>query len=294
MNDRSRGETVGGVTDIAIVILTYNEEANIAQAVRSVRGWAKQVFVFDSFSTDRTVEIARELGCEVVQHRFEDYGKQRNASLDLLPIQTEWVFFLDADEWLPSDLKHEISTRIAERPRENGFYAKRRFIWEGRWVRRGYYPVWILRLFRHGKGRCEDRAVNEHIIVDGDTGRLRADFIHEDHSGVDAWIAKHIRYAAREAAAIDGARDGEAEATPFGSQAQRARWLRHRVWNELPPLVRPFIYFTYRTVIRGGVLDGASALSYHVLQALWFPILVDLKYLEMKRARRREGESLGS
>ncbi len=287
MSGRRASDVVSASADVAVVILTFNEEANVAQALRSVCGWARQVFVFDSFSTDRTLEIAQQFGCEVVQHRFEDYGKQRNAALDLLPIQAEWVFFLDADEWLPGDLKSEISARIAESPRENGFYAKRRFIWEGRWVRRGYYPVWILRLFRRSKGRCEDRAVNEHITVEGEAGRLRADFMHEDHAGVDVWIAKHVRYAAREAEAIDGIREGDVDATPFGSQAQRSRWLRHRVWNELPPLVRPFIYFTYRTVIRGGVLDGPSALAYHVLQALWFPMLVDLKYLEMKRARER-------
>ncbi len=277
-------------TDVAVVILTFNEEANIAQAVRSVLGWARQVFVFDSFSTDRTVEIARDLGCEVEQHAFVDYGKQRNAALDLLPIRAEWIFFLDADEWVPEELKREIRTLVLRAPSENGFYVKRRFIWEGRWVRRGYYPVWILRFFRHGRGRCEDRAVNEHFVVDGATGRLQADFIHEDHSGVDVWIAKHVRYAAREAEAIDGARDDEIEATPFGSQAQRTRWLRQRVWNELPPLVRPFIYFAYRTVLRGGVLDGPSAMAYHVLQALWFPMLVDLKYLELKRARERPGK----
>jgi glycosyltransferase involved in cell wall biosynthesis len=271
-------------TDVAVVILTFNEEANIAQAVRSVSGWAREIFVFDSFSTDRTIEIARELACQVVQHRFEDYGKQRRAALDLLPIDTEWVFFLDADEWMPDDLKDEISQLILRNPAENGFFVKWKMIWQGRWVRRGYYPTWLLRLFRYGKGRCEGRAVNEHIVVEGNTGRLRFDFIHEDRKGIDAWIAKHIRYATREAEAIDAATDEEIEPTPFGSQAQRVRWLRRRVWNELPPLVRPFLYFTYRTVLRGGALDGSSALAYHVLQALWFPMLVDLKYMEMKKA----------
>ena len=97
----------------------------------------------------------------------------------------------------PDALKQEISALIASRPPENGFYIKWRLIWMGRWIRRGYYPTWILRLFRYGKGRCEDRAVNEHLIVDGLTGRLRNDFMHEDRKGVTEWIAKHNRYATR-------------------------------------------------------------------------------------------------
>ena len=112
-----------------------------------------------------------------------------------MPIETEWVFFLDADEWLPDDLKREIAEVVARNPEENGFYIKWRLIWMGKWIRRGYYPTWILRLFRHGQAHCEDRAVNEHIIVDGKTGQLRHDFMHEDRKGISDWIAKHNGYA---------------------------------------------------------------------------------------------------
>src|SRR5215218_9615850 len=91
--------------DLAVIILTYNEEENIAQALRSVCGWARQVFVFDSYSSDRTLEIARTFDCRVAQHRFEDYGRQRNSALDELPIEAEWVLFLDADEWVPAELQ---------------------------------------------------------------------------------------------------------------------------------------------------------------------------------------------
>ena len=184
---------------IAVIILTYNEEANIKQALDSVAGWADEIFILDSLSTDRTLEIAREYGCHIAQNKFENYAKQRNYALDHLPIHSEWVLFLDADEWLPDALKQEISTLIAITPEENGFYINRRLIWMGRWIRRGYYPSWILRLFRYGKGRCEDRAVNEHLIVDGKTGQLRNDFMHEDRKGVTDWIAKHNGYATREA-----------------------------------------------------------------------------------------------
>lgn len=274
---------------LALVILTYNEEANIAQALDSVLGWANEICILDSHSTDRTLEIARQYGCDIAQNKFESYAKQRNYALDQLPIRTEWVLFLDADEWLPDALKQEISKLIATSPEENGFYINRRLIWMGRWIRRGYYPSWILRLFRHGKGRCEDRAVNEHLIVEGKTRKLRNDFIHEDRKGVTEWTAKHNGYATREAREMFNSRTAqdyrEIDVRLFGTQAERKRWLRYKVWNRLPPLIRPFFYFFYRYVFAGGFLDGRAAFVYHFLQALWFPMLIDIKYLEMKMSR---------
>lgn len=282
MDDHKAGERA----DVAVIILTYNEEENIAQALRSVCGWARQVFVFDSFSQDKTLEIARGFDCRVAQHKFEDYGRQRNAALDELPIEAEWVFFLDADEWAPEELKREISGLVARRPKEDGFYLKRRFLFMGRWIKHGYYPTWILRLFRRGKGRCEDRQVNEHILVEGPTGRLNEDFIHEDRNDLGRWVAKHNGYATREAEELfNEAAAGQIDATLWGTQAERKRWVRYKVWNRLPPLVRPFAYFSYRYFARGGALDGKEALVFHMMQALWFPLLIDAKYLEMKKRR---------
>jgi len=272
--------------DVAVILLTYNEEVNIAQALGSVAGWAQELFVLDSFSTDRTLEIAGEYPCHIVQHRFENYATQRNYALDHLPITSEWVLFLDADEWLPAPLKQEISTVLATAPAANGFTLNRRLFWMGRWIRRGYYPARILRLFRRGKGRCEDREVNEHLIVEGETAQLKHDFMHEDRKGVTEWIAKHNRYATLEAQALvnsaPAAEYREIDARFFGTQAQRTRWLRHRVWNRMPLLIRPFFYFGYRYVLTGGFLDGRQAFAFHFLQALWFPLLIDIKYLEMK------------
>jgi hypothetical protein len=137
-------------------------------------------------------------------------------------------------------------------------------------------------------GRCEDRAINEHLIVDGPTGRLRNDFMHEDRKGVTDWIAKHNHYATTESQELFNTRSApnyrEIDARLFGAQAQRKRWLRYKVWNRLPPLIRPFFYFFYRYIFAGGFLDGREAFAYHFLQGLWFPMLVDIKYLELKRS----------
>ncbi len=276
--------------DVAVIILTYNEEVNLPQALDSVVGWAREVFVVDSGSTDQTVEIARRYGCHVVQHPFEDYAKQRNFALSELPIKAEWILFLDADEWMPAALKEEIAARLAGDPVEHGFLVKRRLIWMGRWIKHGYYPTWILRLARRGSVRCEERGINEHLIVDGPVGRLDHDFIHEDRKGLAAWIAKHSRYARREAEELLKRRQDQGQreiaARLFGTQPERKRWLRYHLYEQLPPLVRPFLFWSYRYLLRGGFLDGREAFLYHFLQALWFPLLIDAYYLELRRQMR--------
>lgn len=278
---------------LSVIILTYNEEANIGKALSSVCGWAKEVFIVDSFSTDNTLEIAAAYPCKVFRNQFSGYATQRNYALTELPITTEWGLFLDADEWLTPELKKEIDQVIKNSPVENGFYIKRRMVWMGRWIKRGYYPTWILRLFRIAYARCEDREINEHIVVEGKTGQLRNDFIHEDRRGLSHWIEKHNKYAEMEAkqfATYKEAKSGYLGGKLSGSQAERKRWLRENVWERLPPLVRPFIFFGYRYFVRGGFLDGREALVYHFLQGLWFPFLVDAKYLEMRRsAPQRNG-----
>jgi len=274
-------------TDIAVVILTYNEESNIAQALNSISGWARQILILDSFSEDGTLAVASNFPCEIFQNRFENYSKQRNFALTQLPITTEWVLFLDADEWLPETLKREISKITEAHPVQNGFYINRRLIWDGEWIRRGYYPSWILRLFRHGKGRCEDRPVNEQLIIDGEVGYLQNDFIHEDRKGLGDWIDKHNRYAEIEAMELikrsNGVDQHEIHARLFGTQPERKRWLRYYFWNRMPPLVRPSFYFFYRYVLTGAFLEGRAAFLFHFMHALWFPMLIDAKYLRMKR-----------
>jgi glycosyltransferase involved in cell wall biosynthesis len=278
------------LSGLAVVILTYNEEVNLPHALSSVCGWANEVFLLDSYSSDATVNIGQRYGCTVKWNRFENYAEQRNFALQHLPIRSEWVFFLDADERVPEELRSEITSVIRSLPEENGFYIKRRLIWMGRWIRRGYYPTWILRLFRRGKGRCEDRPVNEHMIVEGKVGYLRNDFSHEDRRGITDWISKHNSYATREAQQLlkspptVGYRDIDAKL--FGTQDQRKRWIRNRLWQRMPPLVRPFLYFLYRYILKGGFLDGREAFIYHFLQGLWFPFLIDVKYLELKAAKQ--------
>ena len=125
-----------------------------------------------------------------------------------------------------------------------------------------------------------------NIMVEGKTGTLEHDFVNEDHKGMDAWVHKHNGYATREALELLNPRSSDAsreiDARFLGAPTERTRWLRNNVWSRLPPLIRPFFHYFYRYFLRGGFLDGKEAFVYHFLQGLWYPLLIDAKYLEFK------------
>jgi len=279
------------MADLTVVILTYNEEVNIKQSISNVIDWADDVYVLDSYSTDKTVEISQQLGAKVFFRKFDNYAKQRTYAMQELPINTEWMLFLDADEYLFDELKKEIDTTL-DNTNFDGFYLKRRFYFMGSWIKYGgYYPTWILRLFKHKKATCH-RDMNEHIKVDGEIGYLKNDFVDENQKGITDWLNKHNKYVAFEAQELLNFEEDKKNnkkdvmSNLFGSQVERKRWIREKIWNPLlPPLVRPFIYFFYRYIVRLGILDGKAGFVYHLIHGLFYRLLIDVKYLELKNKK---------
>src|SRR5947208_1753582 len=165
-------EQLGGtkeVSDVDVLIQTFNEEENLPHTLASLRGWVNRVFIVDSGSTDRTVALAEEFGATVVHHPWEGYAAQKNWALDNLPFQSNWILILDADEAVSTELRTEIE-ELVSRPLDSvpqaGFYLNRVFIFMGRQIRHcGYFPSWNLRLFKRGRARYEDRMVHEHMLV---------------------------------------------------------------------------------------------------------------------------------
>ena len=211
--------------------------------------------------------------------------------MDNLLFVNDWVLFLDADEKVSPGLKEEICYKLKDVKNDvNGYYIKRRFIFLSRWIRHGgYYPTYILRLFRHSLARCEECGVNEHFFVPGKTANLQCDIIHQDNKGINAWIERHNYFATLEAVEImkstkihSQTEKVQIDVSLFGHQVERKRWIKEKVWKHLPLLLRSFIYFFYRYFLRLGFLDGKEGFIYHFLQGLWFPFLIDVKYLEIK------------
>ena len=288
--------------DCTVIVLTLNEEANLTRLLESLDGWGAAVLVVDSGSDDRTVEIARGFSATVVAHEFTTQAQQFNWALDNVPIATEWVMRLDADEYMVQELKDEIAGLLPTLPsRVTGLLARRRVHFMGRWLRHGgMYPIWMLRLVRRGKGRSEQVEMDEHLaVLEGRTLRLRHDFVHEDRKDLAAWTAKHETYARREASAMrqlaampaSDPRRGDLA----GGQSGRKRWLKRNVYTRLPLFLRAFLYFAYRYFLRLGFLDGREGLVYHVLQGFWYRFYVDAKLWESGRAARsRAGERQAS
>jgi glycosyltransferase involved in cell wall biosynthesis len=276
-------------TPVSAVVLTCNEEINIAACLRSL-AWAEQVAVIDSMSRDRTVEIAKRMGTEVYLHRFEGYAKQRNWALENLAFSHDWVLMLDADERIPEALAEEISQVIADNRQDYaGYYVKFRFFFLGRWLKHGgLYPTWLLRLFRRDRARVEDRPLNEHVVLEGNSGYLSQPFDHQDQRPLSDWISKHNRYADLEAEeflqeALKGGYQGTIKVRFWGKQAERKRWIKLKVWNRLPLLLRPFLLFFRNYFVKGGSLDGVPGFIYHVLWSFWYPFLVSAKIIERKK-----------
>ena len=269
---------------VSVLVPTLDEELNLPDCLDSVR-WADEVFVVDSFSHDRTVDIARERGAQVVQHPFESYSRQKNWALDTLPFRNEWVLILDADERVSPELQCEIQSTVTVADCA-GYYLNRRVIFLGTWIRHaGWYPNWNLRLFRHQLGRYDGREVHEHVVLNGPAGYLRHDLLHLDQRGLEAFVARHNRYSTLEAAArFKAERDAPDRArlplSLLASPVQRKRLVRERVWPRIP--AKPLALFVYMYLLRRGFLDGRAGLALCVFHAFQ-EFMVGLKLAELRR-----------
>ena len=134
---------------ISALILTYNEEKNIEDCLKSIYDWVEEIFIVDSYSQDNTLEVARKYTDKIYQHPFENFSQQRNWSQDNLPIKNEYVLHLDADERVSSELSSELREIFSSNVNAEGFMISRRTVFRGRWIKYGgHYPVYHLRLFK--------------------------------------------------------------------------------------------------------------------------------------------------
>jgi glycosyltransferase involved in cell wall biosynthesis len=288
-----REEPVSGMdvsrVAVSVIVLTFNEERNIVACLDSVRDWASAVFVVDSASSDRTVELAAAAGAVVVPHAFETHARQWAWAMANLPIGTGWVLALDADQRVTPELRDAVREVVdaADSVSPTGYYLNRRQVFRGRWIRHGgYYPKYLLKLFRRDAVSIDERdLVDHHFSVSGPTGTLRGDLIEQNlnEDEIRVWIDKHNRYARLQALQEleSGGPDGGAL---FGTPDDRVRWMK-RWWRRLPLFVRPALYFVYRYVLRLGFLDGREGFLFHVLQAFWYRLLVDINISEIRQQR---------
>ena len=299
---------------LTAIVLTQNEEANLPACLASIAGLECEIFVVDSGSTDQTREIAIARRAKVFEHPFENYAAQRNWALDNLPIEGDWLLHLDADERLTPELVAEIrdvleisrdeqgatndqlrTTPAVQTTRGiDGFLLRKRTIFMGRWIKHGaHYPSYHLRLFRRGKGVCEERLYDQHFIVNGKIATLKNDYIDVLTPDINTWIQRHTRWAELEAKQLLLGSNGssQVQAAFFGNPIERRRWLRDGPYGHAPLYFRAMFYWMYRYCFRLGFLDGKEGLIFHFLQGFWFRLLVDIKLQELANSEWQDGKS---
>ncbi len=285
---------------IAAVILTKNEERHIARCIRSLQGVCGEIWVIDSYSTDRTCEIAESMGARVVQHPFENQARQFNWAIDCCSIAATWIWRVDADEYVEKELAMQVLARIRELPRSvNGIYVNKKIVFMGRpLLHGGWYPAPQIKIIRKGYGASEDKWMDEHLTVfHGETVYINGDQTDENLNDLSWWSQKHIGYAGREAINVllmaYGLDVKNAEVQPkfWGTDAERKRWLKLK-YVRSPLFLRPFVNFFLRYVLKGGFLDGKEGFIWHILQGFWYRMLVDAKVYEWKKKMGGDTEKM--
>jgi len=283
---------------LTAVILTVNEEKHIGRCIDSIAPLCAKIVVVDSGSTDRTVEIARACGAEVHYRPWPGkHSEQLNYAIDIASATTPWMLRLDADEYVTPELRAELQQRAVSAPADvGGFILPRQVIFQGKPIRfGGFYPQWLLRVWRTGQGRCEERAMDEHMLLtSGRAVRLRGRLVDHNQNDIFWWTDKHNRYARREAAELVALRHGLAQAEQAEGRALRApqplgparskRWIKEHVYVHLPVGLRALLYFSYRFFLRFGFLDHPRVWAFHFLQAAWYRMLVDVNVREFEDA----------
>lgn len=279
------------MVDLTVVILTKNEEKNLRKCIESIRRIAKRIVIVDSYSSDNTVEVAKILGAEIFEHKFENHAAQFNWAIDNIDLSTKWVMKLDADEEFSSELANEIDQKLDSLDDDvNGVILRRRVYFMGKWLKHGgKYPELLLRIFRVGHGMSEMKMMDEHLIItDGKTVTFKKDFIDNNNKSLEWWINKHNWYSNKEVldhqmSLIEENNDDSVDQTNASFQAKSKRIVKNKGYYRLPKFFRAHIYFIYRYYFRLGFLDGVEGKIYTFLQAYWYRFLVDAKLYECEK-----------
>ena len=272
--------------NLTVIVLTYNEELNIEECIRSLSPFDSRIVVVDSGSKDKTLDILNKYKVEIYHHEFNNYGDQRNWAQQNTDITTEWVMHLDADERLTKSLCENIINVLKTDCKNEiaGYLISRRTVFMGKFIKYGgHYPVYHNRMFRVSKGKCETRLYDQHFIVNGKVEKLSGDII-DVTDDLNDWFNRHMRWAEAEADQIvlenknSQLLQGKFDGTPI----ERRRWLKTNLYYRMPLFIRCVVYFAYRYFLRLGILDGYTGFVFHFLHAFWYRFKVDTHILKKK------------
>lgn len=279
-------------TEFSFIILTFNEEQHLPRLLDSIKELEAPIFILDSGSTDKTLQIAESYGVIVQQNSFVNHPKQWHFALNNFPVQTPWIIGLDADQIVTPELfTHLQHFKSKQHEDINGIYFNRKNIFKGKWIRYGgYYPKYLLKMFRFNIGYSDlNENMDHRFVVPGKTITWKDGHIIEDNlkeNDIEFWIAKHNRYstlvAQEEFDRLQQAKQSAIKPSLFGDPNQKIAYFKS-IWWKMPLYIRPFLYFFYRYFLKLGFLDGKTGFIFHYLQGFWFRLIIDIKISEFKK-----------
>ncbi|MES2485551.1 MAG: glycosyltransferase family 2 protein [Bacteroidota bacterium] len=284
----------------SFIVLTFNEEQHLPRFLQSVAGLNAPVFVVDSGSTDGTLKIAEDFGAMLLYNAFENHPKQWDFALKNCAIKTPWVICLDADQVVTPELRDQLANfKDADHTDINGIYFNRKNFFKGRWIKHGgYFPFYLLKMFRFGIGYSDlSEKMDHRFVVPGKTEIWKQGHLLEENlkeNNISFWIAKHNRYsdlvAQHEVERMQVLATQTEQPIFWGSPNERKAWYKKR-WHKLPRYVRPALYFTQRIIFQLGILDGRTGVIFHFLQGFWFRLVVDIKIDELLKQQANDRQT---
>ena len=274
---------------VSTLILTFNEELNLPRCLASL-SWCDDIVVLDSYSSDRTEQIANAAGVRFVQRTFDDYATQRNFGINQIDYKYPWILMIDADEIASSELIAEIESLIKNESLNVSLYRLRiKYYLMGKWIRfSSGYPTWFGRIIRKGSVFVEG-SVNEHCMTEGKIGYLKNHLAHYPfNKGFHAWFEKHNRYSLMEAKNIF---ESQIYRANFKELLKRDPFIRRRAIKSFVYRSpgRPLIIFISMFIFRFGFLDGKPGLTYCLLRMI-YEYMINCKIKELKI--RQKGQIL--
>lgn len=276
------------MASVTAIILTKNEEKNLAECLKSIQGFAERAVVVDCGSTDRTVEIAHTHGADVLLHEFTYYAAQFNWAIDNAGISTDWILRLDADERFTPELIAETEAILATAPAHegdlNGITMEAVFYFLGRPMRHGIRNKHKMMLFKRGVGRIEDRRRDAHsVICRGFSVETKNRFLHYDFKDLSSYIKRYNWYATREMQDYISFIQGASTNVNTDKRIQAQRRKKFGLYYRAPKFLRAWLWFVYNYIFRLGFLDGREGFLYHYFECLWYRLLVDAKIYEYEK-----------
>lgn len=278
---------------VSVLVLTKNEEQDLPACLESA-AWSDDIHLFDSYSEDNTVNIAKQFGATITQRSFDNWSTHQNWGLNNISFKYEWVFYIDADERMSDSLIASIEHAMSHADQVfNAFRIQRRDFLMGTWLKHVQTTPYYVRLFRPNKIHYE-RLVNPVTVVDGAIGQLNGYLDHYPFSkGISHWLNRHNSYSTFEAQQIhDNQRNSESFSLAkafFASDFQTRRFHQKELFYRLP--ARPLIKFCLLYFLKRGFLDGSPGFTYAVLQSI-YEYMIILKFNELKQDQLQEGEPL--